>query len=174
MKQVKIGIIGVGNMGSAHLNNILSGKCPELQVSAVADIDPARLQWVKEKAGEAIALFSDAEAMLDSGLVEAAIVAVPHYDHPRYAIACMERGIHVMVEKPAGVYTKQVREMNEAARKSHVKFGMMFNQRTDPVYRKMRELVQSGDLGAIRRTNWIITDWYRPQAYYNSGAWRAT
>ena len=103
MKQVKIGIIGVGNMGSAHLNNILSGKCPELQVSAVADINPARLQWVKETTGEAIALFSDAEAMLDSGLVEAAIVAVPHYDHPRYAIACMERGIHVMVEKPAGV-----------------------------------------------------------------------
>lgn len=92
MKQVKIGIIGVGNMGSAHLNNILSGKCPELQVSAVADINPARLQWVKETTGEASALFSDAEAMLDSGLVEAAIVAVPHYDHPATPLPAWREG----------------------------------------------------------------------------------
>jgi predicted dehydrogenase len=87
----------------------------------------------------------------------------------------MKRGIHVMVEKPAGVYTKQVREMNEeAARHPEVKFGMMFNQRTDHIYRKMRELIQSGRFGDIRRVNWLITNWYRPQAYYDSGAWRAT
>ncbi len=174
MEQVRIGIIGVGNMGSAHLTNIKEGKCPELTVTAVADINPERLQWAKEQLGEGLALFSDAEQMLDSGRIDAAIVAVPHYDHPRYAIACMRRGLHVMVEKPAGVYTKQVREMNAAARESNVQFGMMFNQRTDHVYRKMRELVQGGELGAIRRTNWIITNWYRSQAYYDSGAWRAT
>ena len=87
---------------------------------------------------------------------------------------CFRRGIHVMVEKPAGVYTKQVREMNEAAAGSGVVFGMMFNQRTNCVYRKMRELVQSGKYGQIRRTNWLITNWFRPQAYYDSGDWRAT
>lgn len=174
MKQVRLGILGVGNMGSAHLTNILSGKCPELTVTAVADIDPTRLQWAKDQAGDGLALFSTAEEMFDSGLVEAVLVAVPHYDHPRYAIACMERGLHVMVEKPAGVYTKQVREMNAAAQKSSVTFGMMFNQRTNPVYRKMRELVRSGELGGIRRTSWIITNWYRSQAYYDSGSWRAT
>ncbi len=174
MKQVRLGILGVGNMGSAHLTNILSGKCPELTVTAVADIDPTRLQWAKDQAGDRVALFSTAEEMFDSGLVEAVLVAVPHYDHPRYAIACMERGLHVMVEKPAGVYTKQVREMNAAAQKSGVTFGMMFNQRTNPVYRKMRELVRSGELGEIRRTSWIITNWYRSQAYYDSGSWRAT
>ena len=113
--------------------------------------------------------------MLDSGLIEACMVCVPHYDHPKYAIECMKRGIHVMVEKPAGVYTKQVREMNEEAKKHpDVVFGMMFNQRTNHIYRKMRELVRSGVYGNIRRTNWLITTWYRPQAYYDSGDWRAT
>ncbi len=173
MDKVRIGIIGIGNMGSKHLSNILAGKCPELTVTAAADIDPARLEWVKEQ-DAAIARFDDATAMLDSGLIDAVIVAVPHYDHPKYAMQGFERGIHVMCEKPAGVYTAQVREMNAAADKANVKFGMMFNQRTNHVYRKMREIVRSGELGAIRRTSWIITDWYRPQAYYDSGAWRAT
>lgn len=174
MEQVRIGIIGIGNMGTAHANNIKDGKCPEIRLTAVADINPKRLEWAAEKLDPSVAKFSTAEEMLDSGLIDAAIVAVPHYDHPKYAMECFKRGLHVMVEKPAGVYTKQVREMNEAAKKSNVIFGMMFNQRTDHVYRKMRELVQSGSLGAIRRTNWVITGWYRPQAYYDSGAWRAT
>ena len=112
--------------------------------------------------------------MLDSGVIDACIVAVPHYDHPKYAVECMKRGIHVMVEKPAGVYTKQVRWMNEEAKKYNVVFGMMFNQRTNCIYRKMRELVQSGKYGQIRRTNWLITNWFRSQAYYDSGDWRAT
>jgi predicted dehydrogenase len=81
----------------------------------------------------------------------------------------------VLVEKPAGVYTKQVREMNEmAAKHPEVVFGLMFNQRTNPIYRKMRELISSGKYGQIRRTNWLITNWYRSQIYYDSGAWRAT
>ena len=174
MEQVRLGIIGIGNMGTAHANNIKDGKCPEIKLTAVADINPKRLEWAAEKLDPSVAKFSTAEEMLDSGLIDAAIVAVPHYDHPKYAMECFKRGLHVMVEKPAGVFTKQVREMNEAAKKSNVIFGMMFNQRTDHVYRKMRELVQSGSLGAIRRTNWVITGWYRPQAYYDSGAWRAT
>lgn len=174
MEQVRLGIIGIGNMGTAHANNIKDGKCPEIKLTAVADINPKRLEWAAEKLDPSVAKFSTAEEMLDSGLIDAAIVAVPHYDHPKYAMECFKRGLHVMVEKPAGVFTKQVREMNEAAKKSNVIFGMMFNQRTNHVYRKMRELVQSGSLGAIRRTNWVITGWYRPQAYYDSGAWRAT
>ncbi|NLM79563.1 MAG: Gfo/Idh/MocA family oxidoreductase [Clostridiales bacterium] len=174
MEKIRLGIIGIGNMGTAHINNILSGKCPEIEVAAVADIDPARLKWAEENLPKSVGIFDDAEAMLDSGLIDSALIAVPHYDHPRYAIACMRRGIHVMVEKPAGVYTKQVREMNEFAKKSNVVFGMMFNQRTDHIYRKMHQLVHSGELGQIRRTSWIITSWYRPQVYYDSGAWRAT
>ena len=171
--KVRLGIIGVGNMGSGHIANILAGRCPEIEVTAVADINPARLDYARSKIPE-VAVFNTAEEMLDSGLIDAAIVAVPHYFHPKYVLECFKRGIHVMSEKPAGVYTKQVREMNEAAKSADVVFGMMFNQRTDCLYRKMRELVQSGKYGNIRRTSWIITNWYRPQAYYDSGAWRAT
>lgn len=174
-KKIRLGIIGLGNMGSGHARSIMEGKCPDFELVAVADINPARVEWGKANLAGNIRYFDDALAMLDSGCIDACMVCVPHYDHPRYAMACMQRGIHVMVEKPAGVYTKQVREMNEeAAKHPDVVFGMMFNQRTNHVYRKMRELVQSGQYGQIRRTNWIITDWYRPQAYYDSGAWRAT
>ena len=174
-KKIRLGIIGLGNMGSGHARSIMEGKCPDFELVAVADINPARVEWGKANLAGNIRYFDDALAMLDSGCIDACMVCVPHYDHPRYAMACMQRGIHVMVEKPAGVYTKQVREMNEEASKHpDVVFGMMFNQRTNHVYRKMRELVQSGQYGQIRRTNWIITDWYRPQAYYDSGAWRAT
>ena len=175
-KKVRLGIIGMGNMGTGHAKNVKEGKCPDIVITAVADHNPERLAWVKEQDyGEGITYFDDAIAMLDSGLIDGCLVAVPHYDHTKYAIECMKRGIHVMVEKPAGVYTLQVREMNaEAEKHPEVVFGMMFNQRTNCVYRKLRELVQSGKYGQIRRTNWIITNWYRPQAYYDSGDWRAT
>ena len=173
--KIRLGIIGVGNMGSGHAGNVLEGKCPDFELRAVADVNPDRLEWTKTNLPGDYARFDDAIAMLDSGSIDACIVSVPHYEHAKYAMECMKRGIHVMVEKPAGVYTKQVREMNaEADRHPEVVFGMMFNQRTNCIYRKMRELVRSGRYGQIRRANWIITDWYRPQAYYDSGDWRAT
>ena len=174
-KKIRLGIIGIGNMGTGHAGNFLDGKCPDFEWVAAADTNPERLAWAKEVLSDKVTYFDDAMAMLDSGLIDACMICVPHYDHPKYAMACMKRSIHVMVEKPAGVYTKQVREMNEEAQKHpDVVFGMMFNQRTNCLYRKMRELVQSGKYGRIRRTNWIITNWYRPQAYYDSGNWRAT
>ena len=172
--KVRLGIIGVGNMGSGHIGNYVAGKWNELEIAAVCDLREDRLQRAREALGADIPTFTDAEAMMDSGLIDAVLVAVPHYDHPTYAIMAMEKGLHVMIEKPAGVYTKQVLEMNECARKHNVVFGIMMNQRTNCIFRKMREIVQSGELGAIRRTNWIITDWYRPQFYYDSGDWRAT
>lgn len=174
-EKIKLGIIGIGNMGSAHARCVFGGECPDFELVAVADIKPQRLEWAKSELSPDIHCFETAEEMLDSGLINACMICVPHYDHPKYTIECLKRGIHVMTEKPAGVYTKQVREMNEEAKKHpDVVFGMMFNQRTNCIYRKMRELVQSGVYGNIRRTNWIITNWYRPQAYYDSGDWRAT
>lgn len=174
MKKIKLGILGVGNMGKRHIDFIVEGKCPEIEITAVSDINANNLTWAKEKLGSGLMVFSDTELFFESGLFEAVLICVPHYSHPKYAIECFERGFHVMIEKPAGVYTKQVRQMNEAAKNSDVVFGIMLNQRTDCIYRKMHELVHNGSLGQIRRTNWIITDWYRPQAYYDSGSWRAT
>ena len=176
MEKLRLGIIGIGNMGSSHALNIKEGKCPEIEITAIADTNAERLEWAKEQGyGENVSFFTDDFEMLDSGLIDACLIAVPHYDHTTLAIECMKRSIHVMLEKPAGVYAKQVVEMNEEAEKHpEVVFGMMFNQRTNCVYRKLKELVSSGKYGEIRRTNWIITTWYRPQNYYNSGGWRAT
>lgn len=186
MSKIKLGIIGYGNMGSGHVKNILKGKCPEVELAAVADIDPTRLEACKQAIADFNAehpdapvaeplLFENAKKMMDAKVVDAVLVAVPHYDHPTFVIAAMERGIHALSEKPAGVYTLQVREMIACAdRHPDLVFGMMFNQRTNPVFRKMREIIQSGELGEIKRTSWIITNWYRTQFYYDSGAWRAT
>ncbi len=172
-KKIKFGIIGVGNMGKGHANNILNGKCPSIELCAVADIDPAKLEWAKEKLGENVARFDNALDMLDSGLIDSCIVAVPHYDHPKYVVECFKRGIHVISEKPAGVYTRAVREAYEAERNGTV-FAMMFNQRTNPLYIKAHDIVKSGQLGNLKRMVWIITNWYRTQAYYDSGTWRGT
>lgn len=174
MEQVKIGIIGVGNMGSDHSKRIVNGDVPELKLVAVADRSQARRDWAKENLPEDVKIFNEGDELIDSGVCDAVLIAVPHYQHPTLAVRAFEKGLHVMCEKPAGVYTLAVREMNEAAKKSGKVFGMMFNQRTNCVYRKMHELVQSGELGAIKRVNWIITDWYRTQSYYDSGSWRAT
>ncbi|KOY16130.1 Gfo/Idh/MocA family protein [Paenibacillus xylanivorans] len=174
MKKLRIGIIGMGNMGSDHAKKLINGTITEVELTAVSDMDEMRLTASKTYLPETFGYFTSAEELIDSGLCDAVIIATPHYDHPRLAIQAFSRGLHVLCEKPAGVYTKQVREMNEKAQESGVVFCMMFNQRTNPMYRKMRELVQGGELGAIKRVNWIITDWYRTQAYYDSGSWRAT
>lgn len=173
MDQVRIGIIGVGNMGSGHAKTITSGQVPDMVLTAIADINPERRKWAAETYPD-VKVFDDAITMMESGLVDAVIVATPHYDHPPLVTAALKRDIHVMCEKPAGVYTKAVAEVNELAKKSKATYAIMFNQRTNCVYRKMKEIISSGELGAIRRVNWLITDWFRSQSYYDSGAWRAT
>ena len=174
MDKVRLGIIGCGNMGSGHIRNIMDGKCPEIEITAVADRKADRREWAKETLPEGVTIFTEGEDLVKSDLVDAILIAVPHYQHPGLAILGFENGKHVMCEKPAGVYTLEVRKMNAEAAKHNLTFGMMFNQRTNCVYRKMHEMVQNGDLGELKRVNWIITDWYRTQSYYDSGAWRAT
>lgn len=175
MDKVRFGIIGMGNMGKSHTRNFMAGKMPEATLTAICDIHEEKLNAAKEIIGDAdVALYTDAEDMMSSGKVDAILIAVPHYLHPEMAIKGFEHGLHVMTEKPAGVYTKHVRKMNEVAAKSDCKFGIMFQHRGEPIYRKMKEIVSSGQLGDIKRINLIFTDWYRNQAYYDSGAWRAT
>jgi predicted dehydrogenase len=174
MEKVRIGIIGVGNMGSGHARKLAEGSVPRGELTAICDINPARLKWAEDTFGGKVKLFDNTDALFASKSLDAVIIAVPHYGHPVLSKKAFENGLHVLSEKPAGVYTKQVREMNEAAVKSGKVFGIMYNQRTKPVYQKARELVMSGELGEIKRTNWIITSWYRSQSYYNLGGWRAT
>jgi len=174
MDKVRIGIIGIGNMGTGHLTYLSKHEVPGADLTAVCDINPERLKWARQHLGEKIELYDNAEALINSNNVDAVMIATPHYDHPPLAIKSLQKGKHVLIEKPAGVYTKQVREMNEVAAKSDRVFGIMFNQRTNPLYQKVRDLVKSGELGEMKRIIWIITNWYRPQSYYDSGGWRAT
>lgn len=177
MDKVRLGIIGIGNMGSTHFKAIaLEGKCPEIELTAVCDISNERIEWAKGQLGDndSVKFFSDAEELMKSGLVDAIYIATPHYDHPVLAKLAFGYGIHVITEKPAGVYTKAVREANEAAKKAGVVYGIMFQQRTVPAFRKVKELLSSGQFGQIRGVYWVATNWYRSQFYYDSGSWRAT
>lgn len=170
---IRFGIIGMGNMGTSHAKSFLAGKIRGMRITAVADICKEKLLWSKENLPWAKA-FTSAEELMESGETDAVIICTPHYSHPELVIKALKNGLHVVSEKPAGVYTKQVREMNAFAENQNKTFAMMFNQRTNCVYRKIKEIVDSKRYGEIRRVNWIITDWYRTQAYYNSGGWRAT
>ncbi|UQZ36621.1 oxidoreductase [Paenibacillus sp. PK3_47] len=173
MMKVRFGIIGVGNMGRDHAFSLLND-VKGAELTAVCDVNPARLEWAEEQLPEHVQRYATAAELFESRSIDAVLIATPHYDHPPLAIEALRCGYHVLIEKPAGVYTKAVQEMNEAAAQSDRKFGIMYNQRTNPLYQKLRDLIRSGELGEIRRTNWIITNWYRSQSYYDSGGWRAT
>ena len=171
---LRVGIIGCGGIAMLHADNIISGKCPEISVTAVADCRESRRVWA-HKAFPDATVFPEGSDLIRSGACDAVLIATPHYLHPTLAIEALNHGLHVMSEKPAGVYTLQVREMIAVANKHpELTLGLMYNQRTNCVYRKAKELLDSGELGRMKRMNWIITDWYRTQFYYNSGSWRAT
>ncbi len=171
---LRLGIIGCGGIAMLHTDNILGGKCPEISVTAVADPRESRREWAKAKYPEA-QVFTEGRELIASKPCDAVLIATPHYLHPPLAVEAFEHGLHVMSEKPAGVYTLQVREMIAAAdRHPELTFGLMYNQRTNWIYRKAKELLDNGELGTMKRMNWIITDWYRTQCYYDAGSWRAT
>ena len=174
MEQVRWGIVGFGNMGSDHCKYLSKGAIEGAVLTAVCDVREERLEVAKSLYGDTIKTFNNHKDMFASGLVDAVIVATPHYFHPPICIDALNAGLNVISERPIGVYSKQGEELIEVAKKSDKLFGLMFNQRTDPIFIKMREIVQSGELGELKRCIWIITNWYRTQAYYNSGGWRAT
>lgn len=172
--KVRLGIIGLGQQGGAYAKFITDGLVPNMVIGAIADIDPKKRELAASTYPD-VPVYDDYIALLESGDVDAVVTCVPHFLHPEMGIETLKRNIHALVEKPAGVYTKQVKELNEfAASKPKLSFGIMFNQRNNPLYIKLQEIVDNGEIGAIRRSNWIITNWWRPQGYYNSSAWRAT
>lgn len=183
-KTLRYGIIGFGTQGSSYCN-ILTGttsfpgmpaaKIPDLcSLGAICDNDPEKVAKAKEKYPD-VPVYNDYKEMIASGNCDAVITTVPHYLHHEMSIYAIEHGIHVICEKPAGVRAKDVQKMIDCANAHpEVSFGIMFNQRTNKLYQKIREIVQSGEMGQIRRSNWIINTWWRPDSYYKQSAWRAT
>lgn len=172
--KVRLGIIGLGQQGGAYAKFITDGMVPNMVIGAITDTDPAKREFATETYPD-VKVYDDYLTMLDSGDVDAVVTCVPHYLHPEMGMETLKRNIHALVEKPAGVYTKQVAELNAfAASKPELSFAIMFNQRNNPLYQRLKEIVDNGEIGNILRTNWIITNWWRPQGYYNSSEWRAT
>src|SRR5262245_805534 len=172
MSKVRLGIIGMGNMGKHHAAYLLDKKVSRGELTAVCSTSPQKLE---DYAARGVKVFDNAEKLIRSGQVDAVVIATPHPQHPEQAIMAFDAGLHAMVEKPISSH-KADAERLIAAHKKHPKlvFGAMFQLRTEPRYAKIQKLIKDGELGQIVRINWIITDWFRTEAYYASGGWRAT
>lgn len=164
-----MGIAGLGNMGKYHAQLLVDGAAPGCQLAAVCDSDSTLLG-----AYPAIPAFTDTAEMIRSGLIDAILIATPHYSHTAIGIAALKAGLHVLMEKPLSVHKADCERLLSAHKDSRQVFAIMLNQRTDPYYQKIRQMVHGGDLGKIRRVTWTITDWFRTEAYYQSSEWRAT
>ena len=175
MKTIRFAVAGLGAMGLAHAKTLLSGAVEEAELTAVVSGNEAHIAQLRAcPGGEGVRTFASIPELAASGVCDAVLIATPHRLHVAQTLEAFDAGLAVLLEKPTGVYTAEVRALNEAADRCGLAFGVMFNQRTNPLYRRMHDIVASGELGKIRRTSLIITDWFRAQSYYDSGAWRAT
>lgn len=173
MDIVKFGIIGIGNMGSNHVVSVT--KVPQAKLTSVCDINPRAFDRIAPEIRAGIRCFTSPDEFFKEADVDAVIIAVPHYSHPDLAIAAMQAGKHVLLEKPIAVHKAEAeRLLAEAAKHPDLVKSLMFNQRTLPAHRKIKQMIDTGELGKINRVNWIITDWFRSQHYYDSGDWRAS
>src|SRR5438093_13462442 len=172
MNTVRIGIVGMGNIGKHHADYLLAGKVPRGELTAVCSTSPHKLEPYRAKG---LRIFDRGEKLIEWREVDAVVIATPHYQHTSLGIAALEAGLHVMVEKPISAHKADAERLIAVA-KNHPKqiFAGMFQLRTEPRYLKIQKLIKSGELGEIVRVNWIITDWFRTEAYYASGGWRAT
>ena len=172
-EKVKFGIIGIGNMGTAHSEMMQNIKNVELV--AVCDINPKAFDRIAAPVREKISCYTEVEKFFQHEGLQAVLIAVPHYFHVDLAIAAMKHGKHIIVEKPISVHKAEAeRLIAEAEKYPELVRSAMFNQRTLPAHRKLKAMIDNGELGKINRVNWIITDWFRTQSYYDSGDWRAT
>jgi predicted dehydrogenase len=170
MSDVRIGVVGVGNMGGVHGTTLTEGKVPGAVLAAICDTDAARFEKFPD-----VPSFATHTEMIASGLIDAVLVATPHYDHVPIGIDTLNAGLHVLVEKPLAVTKLQATQLIAASEaNSSCIFSAMFNQRTDARYRALKRMIDDGELGKINRINWIITNWFRTEAYYAGGDWRAT
>ena len=170
MKKVRIGVIGVGNMGSLHAAYLHEKRIPRAELAAVCDIDASKLDRYTE-----VPTFTSSARLIRAGVVDAVMIATPHYSHTTIGMDALDHGLHTLVEKPISVHKADCERLIAAHKRNRkLVFCAMFNQRTDPKYATVRSLVRNGELGTLQRVNWIITNWFRSEAYYASGGWRAT
>ncbi len=169
MNPVRLGIVGMGNIGRWHADYLRNNRVQRAQLTAVCDA------FAPLDAYKPLATFTDPAELFRSGTIDAAIIATPHFQHTTLGIAALAQGLHVMIEKPISAHKADAERLIAAAQQRPDRvFAGMFQLRTEPRYARIKHLIDSGDLGTIVRMSWIITDWYRTEAYYASGGWRAT
>ena len=168
---MKIGIIGLGNIGRVHAKNILEAKVGQAQLVAVAN---QPLESMDDFKAQGIACFGEANELIESGLAEAVIVALPTHLHAPIGIKALEAGLHLMMEKPLACHKAEGERILAARRRNDQCIGLMMNQRTHPCYVKIRQWIDEGVIGRLQRVSWIMTNWFRPEIYYQSSPWRAT
>jgi predicted dehydrogenase len=166
MHTIRLGIVGLGIMGRRYYAMLRALAGVEVTALCVRHLDT-----ISDLSG---AKFADYRRLCASGQVDAVLIATPHYSHPQVAIEALHCGMHVLVDKPLAVHVADGRRMLAAHRDKTRRFGVMFQERSRPLYRAIKSMLQAGVLGDIRRVQWIVTDWFRPQAYYQSSSWRAT
>jgi predicted dehydrogenase len=172
MNTIRVGIIGMGNIGKHHAGYLLEGKVQRCELVAVCSTSPQKLEPYEAKG---LKIFDDGQKLIQSREVDAVIVATPHYQHTTLGTAALEAGVHLMVEKPISAHKADAERLIAVAKKRpDLKFSGMFQLRVEPRYQKIQKLIKDGDLGEIVRMSWLITDWFRTEAYYASGGWRAT
>jgi len=169
MKKVRIGIIGVGGMGSAHC--ISAKELKETKLVFVCDIDEKIAKAKSKEFG--VPYFTDYKKAFKSGLCDAVVIATPHWIHPEIAIFAFKNGLHVLSEKPIAVTVADADRMIKAAKDNKKVFAVMFQKRTTSFVKKLTEIIKSAAIGEVTRTL-CIDPWYRTQSYYDSGTWRAT
>ena len=171
MENIRYGIVGLGNMGRAHRQSILDEKIKGLSLTAICDI-PKSLP--EKRDGEA--QFTDVDEMIQSGEIDAIHICTPHPSHRKIGIKALEADLHVLMEKPLAVDKADCLALIQSYKDTGMKrvFAAMFNQRTDPHYTTLKDLIDTNQLGAIRRVHWSVTDWFRTEYYYAMGGWRAT
>lgn len=170
MTKVRLGLAGLGNIGQHHASYLQAGKVCNAELAAVSDPVAARL-----KTFNAVPAFLEPEKMFGSGLVDAVVIATPHFQHTTLGIAALKQGLHVLVEKPISAHKADAeRLLAEHQRQPKRVFAGMFQLRVEPRYLKIQQMLHEGELGEVVRVNWVMTDWFRTEAYYASSGWRAT
>ena len=112
MDKVRIGIVGIGNIGTAHANTLFAGKVTGAKLAAVCDISSDRRDFCKENYKD-VAIFDDYNAMFASGIIDAVIVATPHKLHCDIAMDALRANLNVLVEKPVDITVSKSMAINE-------------------------------------------------------------
>lgn len=169
----RLAVIGIGRMGGRHARNILKGVVKQATLAAVCDTDEKVLEAFCAK--YKVKGYTDRKKMLEEVKPDGVIIATPHYSHVEIAKDCLAKDTDFLIEKPVSVTVKEAQELKELLdKKPDVIGAVMLNQRTNRMYAKAKELIEAGKIGQIKRVNFIVTDWYRSQYYYNMGGWRAS